>query len=247
MKKEKGIPWPPPCRIKENARAKRVTLRIVPEGGLVLTVPRGFDRRCLPRILDRHRRWIEEGLAGLEARRSHLSRPDVLPERIDLQAVGTVWAVSYLPGPPGSLEISWRHRPEPRIRLYGDLSQVPLCCRLLRRWLREEAKRVLPPWVDALSRETGLSYATVRIATQKTRWGSYSSRGTVSLNAAILLLPRPLARLVIVHELCHSRHLRHDGAFRNLVARHEPDCRRLDAQLNRAADRLPAWYRASFW
>ncbi|SHF29126.1 hypothetical protein SAMN02745206_01697 [Desulfacinum infernum DSM 9756] len=242
-----GGPWPPPYKIKENARAKRVTLRIVPEAGLVLTVPRGFDRRRLPRILDRHRRWIEEGLAGLDARRSDLTRADVLPQRIDLRAAGTVWTVSYLDGPPESMEISWRHRPEPRIRLYGDLSQVPVCCRLLRRWLREEAKRVLPPWVEELSRETGLSYTTVRIATQKTRWGSYSTRGTVSLNAAILLLPRELARLVIVHELCHSRHLRHDAAFWNLVARHEPDCRRLDAELNRATDRLPAWYRASFW
>ncbi|SMC21693.1 hypothetical protein SAMN02746041_01260 [Desulfacinum hydrothermale DSM 13146] len=246
MKKPKRLPWPPPYRIKENARAKRVTLRILPESGLVLTVPRGFDRHRLGPILDEYRSWIEGRLAQVQEKRLVLTRPEVLPDRIHLPAVDTTWQVDYAPGEPGKVEIFWNHRPEPRIRCRGDFSQVSICCRLLREWLKEEAKRVLRPWVEALSHETGLSYCKVRIATQKTRWGSYSSRGTVSLNAAVLFLPRNLARLIICHELCHSRHPGHDDAFWDLLTRLEPDCRRLDAELKDWGSRMPAWYRASF-
>lgn len=68
----------------------------------------------------------------------------------------------------------------------------------------------------------------------------------MSLNAALLFLPRELVGMVITHELCHSLFRRHDRAFWNLVASHEPDYVRLEAALKGATDRLPLWYQASF-
>lgn len=245
MKTHNGRSWPPLYHVKQNARAKRVTLHVRPETGLVLTVPKGFNPRHISRILNHHREWIEKALAGIEDQCRTFQRPDILPHSIFLEAVDTTWAVAYRPGPVKTLELTWTHRP-PRLQLQGNVSQVPACCRLLRRWLREEAKRVLTPWVDAAAQRTGLSWARVRITTPKTRWGSYSSQGTVSLNAALLFLPRALVEMVITHELCHSRHPRHDSAFWNLVARHQPDYARLDAALKSATDRLPSWYLASF-
>ncbi|ROQ92030.1 M48 family metallopeptidase [Desulfosoma caldarium] len=245
MENHDGRSWPPFYHVKENARAKRVILRVRPETGLVLTVPKGFNPRHIPRILHHHRDWIEKALAGIEDRCRTFRRPDILPQSIFLKAVNTTWAVVYGPGSVKTLELTWTHRP-PRLQLQGDVSQVPACCRLLRRWLREEAKRVLTPWVHVVARRTGLSWARVRITTPQTRWGSYSSRGTVSLNAALLFLPPELVEMVIIHELCHSRHSRHDSAFWRLLARHQPDYAQLDAALKHAQDHLPLWYLASF-
>lgn len=245
MKSNEGLPWPPSYQLKESARAKHVTLRVRPETGLVLTVPKGLNPRHIPRILDRHRDWIEKALAGVDESRRNDQQPDILPQSIVLKAVDTTWAVIYQPGPVKTLELTWTHRP-PRLQLQGDFSDVPACCRLLRRWLREEAKRVFTPWVNATARRSGLSCTKVKITTPKTRWGSYSSQGTVSLSAALLFLPRELVGMVITHELCHSRFPRHDTAFWHLVARHEPNYARLEAALKSAADRLPLWYQASF-
>ncbi|MGQ9485626.1 MAG: M48 family metallopeptidase [Desulfosoma sp.] len=245
MKTNDNLPWPPFYRVKENARAKHVILRVGAETGLVLTVPTGFNPRHIPRVLDRHRDWIEKALAGIEKPWRDYQRADLLPQSIVLEAVDTTWAVTYRPGPVKTLELAWTHCP-PRLQLQGDFSDVPACCRLLRRWLREEAKRVLRPWVHTTARQTGLSCTKVKITTPKTRWGSYSSQGTVSLNAALLFLPRKLVEMVITHELCHSLFPRHDRTFWNLVARHEPDYVRLEAALKSATDRLPLWYQASF-
>ncbi len=246
MKKNDTPPWPPMYRLRENARAKHVTLRVRPDTGLELTVPKGFNPRHLPRILNQHRQWIEEALTKLQVKRRDFHRPDVLPKRIHLAALDTTWTVIYRPDSGKNMELSWAREPEPRLWVQGDFSRVSTCCRLLRQWLREEAKRWLPTWVESAARKTGLSFSKVKITTPKTRWGSYSSQGTVSLNAAVLFLPRELVDMVILHELCHSLSPRHNTAFWSLVARHEPDFLRLDAALRRATGLLPPWYLASF-
>ena len=47
--------------VRESDRARRVSLRMHRESGLEIVVPRGFDHRHLPRVLDSHSGWIERG------------------------------------------------------------------------------------------------------------------------------------------------------------------------------------------
>ncbi|MEJ5366441.1 MAG: SprT family zinc-dependent metalloprotease [Desulfosoma sp.] len=246
MERKKPTDWPPPYRLKENSRARRVILRIRPDAGLVLTVPKGFDRAELPRILEVHRLWIQKNLTAAQEHPDKILSPEILPEKISLRAVDETWDVFYDLEPHARLQATWIAEPKPHIRIRGDVLQVPGCCRLLRTWLQAQGKLRLPPWVEKIGRETGLSYGRLTIRCPRTRWGSYSSRGHLSLNAAVLFLPAQLARLVIVHELCHSKHLHHDGAFHRLLERFEPDARRLEAQLKRQENEFPLWYRASF-
>ena len=60
---------------------------------------------------------------------------------------------------------------------------------------------------------------------QRTRWGSCSNSGTISLNAALLFLEPPLVRYLFIHELCHLIALNHSRRFWAAVARYEPDYR----------------------
>jgi predicted metal-dependent hydrolase len=62
------------------------------------------------------------------------------------------------------------------------------------------------PWLKRVSKKTGLSYAAASIR-QQTRWGSCSSRRLINLNARLLFLPPNLVTYVLVHELCHTKHL----------------------------------------
>ena len=92
-----------------------------------------------------------------------------------------------------------------------------------------------------LARKTGLQPAAVHIRLQKTRWGSCSATGTVSLNAAALLRPPEEMRYVIVHELCHLRHMNHSKTFWRLVESYVPDYRLLEDTLDAAWQTSPAW------
>lgn len=84
--------------------------------------------------------------------------------------------------------------------------------------LHQEAKRVLPEKVAYFAERLGISYGRVTIRCQKTRWGSCSSKGAISLNCLLLLAPQSVQEYVIVHELCHCREMNHGPAFWQLVA-----------------------------
>lgn len=70
---------------------------------------------------------------------------------------------------------------------------------------------------------TGGSYTSISIRDQKTRWGSCSSRGTLSYNYRLIFAPREVLDYVVVHELCHLTYLNHSKDFWNKVASVMPD------------------------
>lgn len=83
--------------------------------------------------------------------------------------------------------------------------------------LKHAGSRFLPGRLQELAKATGLSYKRVRIGNTTSRWGSYSSSGTLSLSASLMLLPEHLINFVILHELSHIAHPNHSAAFHALV------------------------------
>lgn len=70
---------------------------------------------------------------------------------------------------------------------------------------------------------TGGQYNTITVRDQKTRWGSCSSRGTLSFNYRLIFAPPAVLDYVVVHELCHLTHMNHSKDFWGLVASVMPD------------------------
>ena len=95
--------------------------------------------------------------------------------------------------------------------------------------LKAKAKRVLPARLVDLVNTTGIDYSIerdgIRLGHMRTRWGSRSSTGTISLNIGLARLPNHLIDYVIIHELCHIVHMNHSPAFWAEVAKHCPEYR----------------------
>lgn len=234
--------WNPAYIVKESAGAKRVLLRIMPGYGLVLTVPKNFDRSRINKILEDNRNWIERHL-GEQALNGSLGCPeDILPKNIAFEANGETWQVRYFEFPHIRLRLT-SDFDKREIELAGDTSDHASCCRLLKQWLRDQGKRILLPWLEKLGTESGLRADRIQIKTQKSRWGSYSTKGTLSLNAALLFLPAPAVRYVLIHELCHTVHHGHSMQFWNLVRRLEPNYRQLNRETEEALEKIPGWVR----
>jgi hypothetical protein len=224
----------PDYTLRRSPRAKHVRLHITPTEGLVVVVPLRFDANRVPDLLDAKRSWIDRKLATLE-------RIDVdfaLPETIELKAVGKSWQVDYRP--TLSASVSAREHSGVLI-LSGAVVDRGKCRAALQRWLARQAKQYLVPWLETLSDTHQLRFRKVTIRGQKTRWGSCSSKGTISLNCQLLLVERELVNCVLVHELCHTRHLNHGSKFWALVEQFEPDHRQLHQRLRQEWASLPGW------
>lgn len=79
--------------------------------------------------------------------------------------------------------------------------------------LRRNAKSILPPRLERLSKQNGLSYANVKINSSQGRWGSCSAKKDINLSYYLVLLPSHLIDYVLLHELCHTREMNHSERF----------------------------------
>ena len=110
---------------------------------------------------------------------------------------------------------------------------------LLERWYRREATGHLSARIEHYAPRLGVRPSRVTIRGQRSRWGSCSGKGTVSLNWRLMMVPSALADYVVVHELCHLRHMNHSPRFWAMVAGVVPDYRQRRRSLNALQGHLP--------
>ena len=89
--------------------------------------------------------------------------------------------------------------------------------------LKEQARMVLTEKTDYYKSIIGVEYKRLRIGDQKTRWGSCSSKATISYNWRLVLMPEEIMDYVVVHELCHLLEMNHSEFFWNHVSDVIPD------------------------
>ncbi len=88
---------------------------------------------------------------------------------------------------------------------------------------RESARKTITARVAYYHQQTGGQYTSITIRDQKSRWGSCSSRGTLSFNYRLIFAPAKVLDYVVVHELCHLTHMDHSKNFWNMVGQIMPD------------------------
>ena len=89
--------------------------------------------------------------------------------------------------------------------------------------LREKTRQLVTRRVEYFAPIIGVTYGQIAIRTQRTRWGSCSSKGNLNFNCLLGLVPSEVLDYVVVHELCHRKELNHSDRFWNEVSRILPD------------------------
>ena len=222
-------------RVRASERARRLAVRVLPGGFVEIVVPRGTRPRAVEQFVRRHRRWIERTLDLY--RPTGDSTGDGLPDSIDFPACGHSFRVTYAGG-FGSARLAVS---DGSLSITGGGNRPAMLRHALQRFTMREAHAALAPWMAQLSEATGLAYSRIQIRRQRTRWGSCSPTGTISLNACLMFQPAPVVNYLLIHELAHTRHINHSRRFWRLVERFEPGWRELDAALSRGWREVPAW------
>jgi predicted metal-dependent hydrolase len=223
-------------QLRVSRRARYARLRILPFGGLEVVIPTRFPRKLVAGLVAEHADWAHRQLA----QQAQLRESICLPPALILAFDGSCTPIRYQAAEAILQGELFTDSAEECIEIQtaGQLAAITE----LRRWIRRRARQALPPLLERISGQTGLAYNRVSIRSQKTRWGSCSSRGNISLNDQLLFLPADAVEYLMIHELCHTRHLNHSKAFWTLVQTHCPDYRTHEKLLRRSRGLVPDWF-----
>jgi predicted metal-dependent hydrolase len=194
--------------IARHRRARRYVLRMTDRGTLRLTVPRGASIAGGVHFVERQARWI---------RRERVRRA----ERAAAWGEGTlVWFDGErVPLSVGTDSVRLASLDIPIAERTGDVRTT------IEAHLRGMAARELPERLASLAAAASLHVAKIGVRSQRTRWGSCSTRGVIMLNWRLIQLPPWVRDYVLFHELAHLRQPNHSRRFWREVERLCPDWR----------------------
>lgn len=175
--------------VRKSRQARRISIRVTPGKGVVVTVPYWVPYRVGEAFLLSRKDWAEQALRRMEDRVK-----DAL-EMSDTKDMDSHEGTTN--------------------------SQVNLDAKI-EQW-RKTAKETLPLRLAELALRYGFSYRRVTIKHNRSNWGSCSTKGNINLNLNLVRLPKELQDYVMLHELCHLRHMDHGTEFHRLL---EELCRR---------------------
>lgn len=92
--------------------------------------------------------------------------------------------------------------------------------------LADQALKTIPRRVAYYAPLIGVDYGRITIRCQRTRWGSCSSKGNLNFNCLLMLMPEEVLDSVVVHELCHRKHMNHSRQFYEEIEKVFPDYQR---------------------
>ena len=194
-----------PIELRRHATAKRLTLRLAPDGSAVrITLPRWTASKEAVNFAHSRAEWLAQQLAKVPQQRD-----PVAENRLDYrgQALAIAWAADTprkARADDGVLHIGG-----PRDTLH----------RRLHRWLEAEAIQLFEKDAAFYCERAGLAPAPVRLTRAKRRWGSCSSGGMLRLNWRLVQAPDHVRRSVVAHEVAHLVHFDHSPAFHSLLDR----------------------------
>ena len=217
-----------PVRIRRNARARRIILRVDPDtDGAMVTLPSRASQREALVLVQEKSSWLLAQLAKL---------PKKIPfeDGVRIPLLGREYTVFHDPKFKGvatkeeagiRLEIRMGGRPEHFARRLGD-------------WLRKEAKAEIYPRAVEMAAQLDRKIGRVTVRDTKSRWGSCAPNGNLSFSWRLILTPEWVLDYVVAHEVSHLRHMDHSPAFWQTVNTFDVRCDAARAWLNNEADQL---------
>ena len=79
--------------------------------------------------------------------------------------------------------------------------------------IKKQARKIIPQRVGYWADKLGVTYGRIAIRLQSSRWGSCAQNGNLNFNCLLVLMPQEILDSVVVHELCHRKHMNHSKEF----------------------------------
>lgn len=204
-----------PIVYRRHARARNYVLRLQADKTVVVTVPRGGSQGFAREFVASRAAWLEKQWRVLESRKIP---PQVLRPGMEILFRGQAVALQIQ-----QRGESWQ------LQFAGQEVRLETLVENLRpaveEHLQQLAQNELITRAKQLAQHCAAKIGRVVVRNQRSRWGSCSYNGNISLNWRLIQLPADVSDYIIIHELMHLRHLNHSAQFWAEVEKVCPDYR----------------------
>ncbi len=197
--------------LKPNARARRISLRVLPSGEVRVSYPTVISTKEALRFVESKKQWVLDAKNKLAKARHIIEMP--------YQTCG--YTLKLIPAPIAKftarvsdkqLLVSYPERMN-----HTEVQVQDFIKRALEELWRKLAKNYLPQRTSELAQKHGFSFGKVTIRNTHSRWGSCSARDDISLSLSLMRLPMHLIDYILLHELSHTVHKNHGSDFYKLL------------------------------
>lgn len=217
--------------IVRRPRARRLSLKVQTSGEMRLTAAVGTPDKYIRGFLLDQLAWIKKTSQKFEkVREAHPEKQYSAGDQFCF--LGEHFKLQFTQGERVSLNVD-RTKHEMMMTV-PDLSIAPTIAKTyLRDFYSQVGRKYISGRISAISGQMKLEPSAISFRSQKTRWGSCSSKGRVTFNWRLAIAPPAVIDYVIIHELAHLKHMDHSLKFWNLVEKYSPDHKKLKRWLNK--------------
>jgi predicted metal-dependent hydrolase len=221
--------------LRHSSRAKRLIFKPSIRKGFEIVLPRSYHDNWVMEAVAKNKSKIERSIYEIRE-----SRMKLKPTSIALPPIANSWQVIYrevnesdfspIVETTTSLEVSDK---------VGDAFWAPIA---LQGWLHQKAEGYLTKRLDSVANSLKVSFNKVSVKKLKTRWGSCSIKGNISLNRNLMLMSVEAVDYVLYHELVHLKVLNHSSKFWKELERSFPVYKEGLSQLKYfQINKIPEW------
>lgn len=202
---------------------KNINLRIGHDGRLSVSAPPHVTLSRIREVMRKKEPWISKHLLIIQRQRESIDPTKTIllngnPAHIVRQKAEKRGSVIY-------------NESEGKLTVKTLTPDDEAYFRLVGEWLQRYGRKELLARVEQTAHTLNIPYKRVFVRNQKTRWGSSSGKGNISLNWRIIMAPLFVQDYLIIHELVHQRHHHHQKSFWEAVENHYPGWREADGWL----------------
>lgn len=192
-----------PLVIRRHPTARRMTLRLAPDGSEVrVTVPRWGRSADALKFAHSREDWLAAQLAKIPPRQTPQPGTALIYRGAEL-------VINWEPTAPRSPRLM-----AGQLELGGPEHSI---ARRLQRWLEGEATRLMEADLAEYCTCIGRTPPALRLSRAQRRWGSCGPDGTIRINWRLVQAPNAIRRSVVAHEVAHLVHFDHSPAFHALL------------------------------
>lgn len=200
-------------QVQRNSRSRNLRLRITTKAEVIVSAPPRVPDSIISRFVQEHSDWITRHLSKMKEKQD-------LVDADQLMIFGKVYQKVIHADKSGDVPVYIKNQ---ELHVHPVTNTKASIDRTLTTFLKTTAQKYIVPRTKKLAEVMGMTYTSLTLRDQKTRWGSCSSTGALNFNWRLVQYPVPVIDYVIVHELAHRREMNHSSRFWALVAKYDPE------------------------